>query len=448
MQFSDKRTFCSFYRQQSSLIFFILFVVVALVVMISVIQRTLGDERSSEFFKTPDSPYSSSSTLPQTGERQERIEKKKESDKINVTTGKSRVKRQYSTLEKIEASLGIARSAIKEAGRTHNLTSTHDDPGYVPRGPIYGNANAFTGEKKKCRSYLEMERIFKINVHEEGEQPLFHYGPCKSIYSTEGSFIHAMEMENIYRTKDPNKAHVYFMPFSVVEMVKYLFELNSHDMDPIGATVADYVNVISKTRPYWNPSLGADHVMLSCHDLGPYASSYAPYLYNMSIRILCNANTSKGFVPSRDVSYPEIHLLTGEVRGLLNGPSTSHRPILAFFAGGQHGHIRPILLKHWEERDEDVLVYECLPNRLNYNSMLKKSKYCLFPRGSEVASPRVVIFENQYKRLQRRVKQVQRHFVVNGPPKRFDIFHKTVHSIRLRTLNIRLKGLGLPLTII
>lgn len=112
-----------------------------------------------------------------------------------------------------------------------------------------------------------MERIFKINVHEEGEQPLFHYGPCKSIYSTEGSFIHAMEMENIYRTKDPNKAHVYFMPFSVVEMVKYLFELNSHDMDPIGATVADYVNVISKTRPYWNPSLGADHVMLSCHDL-------------------------------------------------------------------------------------------------------------------------------------------------------------------------------------
>ncbi|XP_042974284.1 probable glycosyltransferase At5g03795 [Carya illinoinensis] len=156
MQFSDKRTFCSFYRQQSSLIFFILFVVVALVVMISVIQRTLGDERSSEFFKTPDSPYSSSSTLPQTGERQERIEKKKESDKINVTTGKSRVKRQYSTLEKIEASLGIARSAIKEAGRTHNLTSTHDDPGYVPRGPIYGNANAFTGtirfiirEKKK-----------------------------------------------------------------------------------------------------------------------------------------------------------------------------------------------------------------------------------------------------------------------------------------------------------
>lgn len=213
----------------------------------------------------------------------------------------------------------------------------------------------------------------------------------------------------------------------------------------------------------------------------------------MSIRVLCNANTSEGFVPSRDVSYPEIHLLTGEVRGLLGGPSPSRRPILAFFAGGRHGHIRPILLKHWEEKDEDVLVYERLPKPLNYNSMLQKSKYCLCPSGFEVASPRVVeaiyaecvpvlisdgyippfsdvlnwelfsiqvkvedianikdiltsISKNQYRRLQRRVKQVQRHFVVNGPPKRFDIFHMTVHSIWLRRLNIRLKGLGSPLT--
>lgn len=111
-----------------------------------------------------------------------------------------------------------------------------------------------------------MERTFKIYVYKEGEQPLFHHGPCKSIYSSEGSFIHALEMENIYRTKDPNKAHVYFMPFSVVEMVQYLFVPNSNSMDPIGRTVADYVNVISKKQPYWNRSLGADHVMLSCHD--------------------------------------------------------------------------------------------------------------------------------------------------------------------------------------
>jgi hypothetical protein len=127
-----------------------------------------------------------------------------------------------------------------------------------------------------------MERIFKIYVYEEGEAPLFHYGPCKSIYSTEGSFIHEIETAgNMYRSRDPSKAHVYFLPFSVVEMVQYLFLLNSNDMNLIGNTVADYVNVIANTHPFWNRSLGADHVMLSCHDwvrkLSPVHSIFSPF---------------------------------------------------------------------------------------------------------------------------------------------------------------------------
>ena len=132
-------------------------------------------------------------------------------------------------------------------------------------------------------------------------------------------------------------------------------------------------------------------------------------------------------------------------------------------------------------------VYDQLPNGMSYESMLKKSKYCLCPSGYEVASPRIVeaiyaecvpvlisdayvppfsdvlnwksfsvqvqvkdipnikdiltgISQTQYLRMHRRVKQVQRHFVVNGPPKRFDVFHMIVHSIWLRRLNIKIGG--------
>ena len=46
-------------------------------------------------------------------------------------------------LKKIEASLARARSAIREAALVRNLTSTHQDPDYVPWGPVYRNANAF-----------------------------------------------------------------------------------------------------------------------------------------------------------------------------------------------------------------------------------------------------------------------------------------------------------------
>lgn len=111
-----------------------------------------------------------------------------------------------------------------------------------------------------------MEKLFKIYVYEEGDPPIFHNGPCKSIYSTEGRFIHEMEKGNNYRTHDPEEALVYFLPFSVVMMVHYLYVPDSHDTKAIKLAVTDYINVISDKHPFWNRSLGADHFMLSCHD--------------------------------------------------------------------------------------------------------------------------------------------------------------------------------------
>lgn len=111
-----------------------------------------------------------------------------------------------------------------------------------------------------------MEKVLKIYVYEEGEPPIFHDGPCKSIYSTEGSFIHEMERGKLFRTSDPDKALVYFLPFSVTMMVEYLYVPDSRNVDAIGRVVTDYVNLISIKYPFWNRSLGADHFMLSCHD--------------------------------------------------------------------------------------------------------------------------------------------------------------------------------------
>ncbi|XP_057959400.1 probable glycosyltransferase At5g03795 [Malania oleifera] len=384
--------------------------------------------------------------------------------------------KEYNELERLEAGLRRARAAIKQPrGGAQNQTLDHD---YVPVGPMYWNANAFH------RSYLEMEKQLKVFVYEEGEPPVFHNGPCKSIYSMEGTFIHKMEINSQFRTRDPRKAHVFFLPFSVTMLVQFVYVRNSHDFSPIKQTVVDYVNVIAEKYPFWNRSLGADHFMLACHDWGPETSRSVPYLHRNSIRALCNANTSEGFNPAKDVSFPEINLQTGGTNGLLGGPSPSRRPILAFFAGGLHGPIRSILLEHWENKDEDVRVHRYLPKGISYYDMMRKSKYCICPSGYEVASPRVVealytgcvpvlisdhyvppfsdvlnwkafsvevlvreipnlkrilmgISQRQYIRLQRRGVQVRRHFEVNSAPKRFDVFHMILHSIWLRRLNVR-----------
>ncbi|KAJ0982361.1 hypothetical protein J5N97_010616 [Dioscorea zingiberensis] len=327
--------------------------------------------------------------------------------------------------------------------------------------------------------------MFKVFVYEEGEPPLFHDGPCRSIYSMEGRFIHNMEVEKKLRTRDPDRAHVHFLPFSVVKMVKFIYQPNTFNITPLKRTILDYINTISTKYPFWNRTLGADHFMLSCHDWGPVSSYATPHLHANSIRVLCNANTSEGFNPSKDVSLPEINLKTGLNTGIIGGPSASHRPILAFFAGGLHGPIRPILLNHWKNKDTDIQVHDYLPQGVSYYEIMRKSRFCLCPSGYEVASPRVVeaiylecvpviisdhyvlpfsdvldwkafsiqvsvedipnlkkillgVSWRQYIRMQRRVKIVQRHFIVNTPPKRFDVYHMILHSVWLRRLNVHL----------
>lgn len=111
-----------------------------------------------------------------------------------------------------------------------------------------------------------MEKRFKVYVYEEGEPPIFHDGPCKSIYAMEGSFIFHMEMTE-FRTRDPAKAHIFFLPISSTMMVRFISDRKSRDhWGPMKRTLKDYVNLVASRYPFWNRSLGADHFIVACHD--------------------------------------------------------------------------------------------------------------------------------------------------------------------------------------
>ncbi|RZC82889.1 hypothetical protein C5167_045676 [Papaver somniferum] len=366
---------------------------------------------------------------------------------------------QLSKLQGLEEGLARARSGIRNAAR--NQTSHGED-----KNSIYRNAGEFHW------SYSKMEKMFKIYVYE-------------GLYSTEGMFINGIETSKQLRTRDPDRAHVYFLPFSIKVMVRYLYESDSQDIEPIKRTITEYVDVIARKYPYWNRSSGADHSMLSCHDWGPRTSSSIPMLYKNSIRALCNANTSEGFNPSKDLSFPEINLRKGNLPVIVEGLPPSDRSILGFFAGRLHGNIRVILVQHWKYKDDKILVYEHLPAGISYGTMMRKSRFCLRPSGYEVASPRIVesfysecvpvlisdhyvppfsdvlnwnsfsvqvrvneipnlktilmsITEERYLELHKNLKQVLKHFMVNDPPVRYDAFYMTIHSIWLRRLNIRI----------
>ncbi|KAG6649633.1 hypothetical protein I3843_07G219800 [Carya illinoinensis] len=394
-----------------------------------------------------------------------------------------RKKTGLSREQKLEQGLARARSSIRRAASRLNLSATVRGDDFDPSGFVYRNPGAF------YQSYEEMERRFKVYVYSEGDPPITHDGPCKDIYTIEGRFIHELEHgAGMFRTRDPHRAHVYFLPFSVTWMVKYIYKPLSYDLTLLKQFVSDYVGVVSKKYPFWNRTCGADHFMLACHDWGPHVAKGNPFLYNTSIRILCNANTSEGFNPQKDISLPEIHLYGGNLPSklLTPPPADAPRPYLAFFAGGVHGPIRPILLHHWKNRDNDLRVYEYLPKELDYYSFMLQSKFCLCPSGHEVASPRIVeaiyaecvpvilsdsyvlpfsdvlrweafsiqvdvseiprlkevlsaVSEERYRRFKENLKVVRRHFVLNKPAQRFDVFHMILHSVWLRRININLE---------
>ncbi|KAB5551899.1 hypothetical protein DKX38_009210 [Salix brachista] len=425
--------------------------------------------------------------------------------------------------ESIEDGLARARDAILRAIRSRN-SSSYKKGSYITRGVIYRNQYAFhqlslelkflIGKlfcplaahfqmiayntkidrlpTRGLRSHTEMEKRFKIWVYREGELPVLHGGPVNNIYSVEGQFLDEIERgKSQFIARHPDEAHVFLLPISVAYVMHYIYKprvtFSRHQLQTL---VTDYVRVIADKYTYWNRTNGADHFSISCHDWGPDISRANPELFKYFIRALCNANTSEGFQPQRDVSIPEIFLPVGKLGLPREGAKPpGNRPILAFFAGGAHGRIRKLLLKLWKDRDDEIQVHDYVTQRKKNNNLyfrlMGQSKFCLCPSGHEVASPRVVtaiqlgcvpviisdnyslpfsdvldwskfsvnipsekipeiktilkgISQKRYLTMQRRVIEAQRHFMLNRPAKPYDMIHMILHSIWLRRLNLRM----------
>ncbi|KAF6164490.1 hypothetical protein GIB67_025316 [Kingdonia uniflora] len=338
--------------------------------------------------------------------------------------------------------------------------------------PLFRNVSTFK------RSYELMERMLKVYIYKEGNRPIFHQPVLKGIYASEGWFMKHMQTKNRFLVSNPNKAHLFYMPFSTRLLEERLYVPNSHSRKNLIEHLKNYLDIISAKYPFWNRTDGSDHFLVACHDWAPAETS--DYMNNC-VRAMCNADVNAGFKIGKDVSLPETNVRVAKdpLRDL-GGKSPSKREVLAFFAGKMHGYLRPILLHYWENKDPDMKIFNQLPRgkagKQLYINYMRSSKYCICAKGYEVNSPRVVeaifyecvpviisdnyvppffevlnwksftvfipekdlpnlknilvsIPDKKYLKLQMGVRRVQQHFIWHTTPVKYDIFHMILHSI-------------------
>ncbi|XP_056699065.1 probable glycosyltransferase At3g07620 isoform X2 [Spinacia oleracea] len=338
---------------------------------------------------------------------------------------------------------------------------------------LYRNASMFQ------RSYELMEQMLKVYIYKEGDTRIFHRPPLLGIYASEGWFMKHMEANRHFVTKKPKEAHLFYLPFSSLQLEETLYVPKSHDRKPLIQHLEDYADMISAKYPFWNRTEGTDHFLVACHDWVP--SETKRQMANC-IRAICNSDVKEGFKFGKDVSLPETNVRKSQnsLRDV-GGKPPSKRKTLAFYAGNTlHGYLRPILLQYWgNNTDPDMQIHGTLPrskDNRNYINYMKRSKYCICPRGYEVNSPRVVeaiffecvpviisdnfvppffetlnwesfavfvaekdvpnlknilvsIPKKTFLQMHMRVKKVQQHFLWHPKPLKYDLFHMILHSI-------------------
>ncbi|XP_039028696.1 probable glycosyltransferase At5g03795 [Hibiscus syriacus] len=430
----------------------------------------------------PSAPFDSLNSSIKAKERPRRVRRRQNVDTLKVVpppprTPVSRSLQRYLRSLSSHEALLYAKREIEHAP----LVDNNGNGSYL-YAPLFRNVSIFQ------RSYELMEMILKVYIYPDGKKPIFHHPHLVGIYASEGWFMRLMEANREFVTKDPEKAHLFYLPYSSRKLGLALYKPNSHNLKPLTIFLRDYVNMIASNYPFWNRTHGSDHFLVACHDWGPYITTGHMELRDNTIKALCNADLKENFIAGRDVSLPEtaIRNVRRPLRNIGGGIRVSQRPILAFFAGRMHGRVRPRLVKHWRNKDEDMKIYGPLPVRvarnMSYIRHMKSSKYCICPMGYEVNSPRiieaiyyecvpVIIADNfvlplsevlewnafsvtvaeidiprlkeillaiplkRYLKMLMNVKMVQKHFLWNPSPMRYDMFHMILHSIWYNRLN-------------
>ncbi|KAJ7552915.1 hypothetical protein O6H91_06G076400 [Diphasiastrum complanatum] len=136
------------------------------------------------------------------------------------------------------------------------------------------------------------------------------HAKIRDIRGTDELFFETLAASK-FVTADPEEAGLFFIPVSFGA----LWADFSHDSKRIAQFMRGYVQQLREVYPYWNRTLGTDHVFLSCYNFKADASRNVLELKKNAIQIACSplaAGGTQDFYPHKDITLPLFEGETNE----------------------------------------------------------------------------------------------------------------------------------------
>ncbi|KAJ7544093.1 hypothetical protein O6H91_09G064500 [Diphasiastrum complanatum] len=253
--------------------------------------------------------------------------------------------------------------------------------------------NLFHSSSLFVMNYQDMLTNLKVYIYppSNDEKYDFRY-PSRDVHEkvndirkTDELFFHTLAASR-FVTAEPEEANLFFIPMSMSALWADL----SEDSKRVASFMRGYVQKLREQYPYWNRTLGTDHVFISCHDFKVDSSRNVLELKKNAIQIACSplaADGTQEFFPHKDITMP---LFEGEAAKSsvckLSRENNSNRKHAVYYGGPvEENSTLASVYESWKN-PSGFFLDSVIPEQSNHLRMLSISKFCLSLGASDRAN--------------------------------------------------------------
>lgn len=309
-------------------------------------------------------------------------------------------------------------------------------------------------------NYKEMSENLRVFIYPNTDNASYEYDVTSDApVSGSGSDVRFVNLlaktANVFVTKDPEEAHLFYLPVSFDALITKL------GPDGAGQHLREYLQAVRDSFTFWDRSLGADHFYLST---GAY--EYVNHRNNLeftknAIQVASSPlQPQQFFYPHKDIALPSYRSAgyqSSESQrshlahvGNLQSPTPSEwgtDDAFQFESAGSDVHAKFCVMDSVRSVVDalragcvPVLVSDSLFYDLPFQDILNWHEFAVVIGTSEMANLKTVLTtmpDGKYEKMQYLGRQASKHMEWNDPPAAYDAFHMSLFQLWMRRHSVK-----------